>query len=110
MTAEQLEELLGKVTQGEWRKGTTLNDLDEVATSIMKPKGEVICVVDEDTEENEANGRLIALAPSLARKVIAAERMAEALKDLIDYCGSSQMGCSTWDEEAALTAYREASK
>lgn len=94
MTAEQLEELLGKVTP--WPP-----------------------VSGHETAHDEA---LIALAPSHARRVLAAEKLVEALEQCRDELMSAYHSefDGVWLEsdfkevagkyDAALTAYREASK
>lgn len=85
MTAEQLEELLGKVTQGEWEandKGIHPHPYicgpeTEFEFGFDRP---IICYVTGHNNQN--NITLIALAPSLARRVIAAEKLVEALAEL----------------------------
>jgi len=96
MTAEQLEELLGKVTPGEWRveKETTLIlgscSADDTSTLGMGyPVAE--CRISPlsswakgpNPDEGEANARLIAMAPELARKVIAAEKLVKAARKTV---------------------------
>ena len=103
MTAEQLEELLGKVTQGEWRaspgheqqNGQRYWQIENEYDAIMQNQ---FCWAQGS---HEANARLIALAPSLARRVIAAEKLVEALCEVP--LGDGAIG-------QLVTAYREASK
>lgn len=83
MTAEQLEELLGKLDNG------------------------------HPLDAGRAMDELFALAPSLARRVIAAEKLVEALEGFQE-CDCKRHNCATcaWfsDADEAITAYREASK
>lgn len=84
MTAAELEKLLAEVTQGEWVwrwKSESLHaksDDREFGDVILQPQ------YDYDTGASlgvsEANASLIAMAPALARRAIAAERIAEALR------------------------------
>ena len=101
MTAEQLEELMGKVTQGDWR-------VSERGTNTVKGGlGERIAYPDPaDLTESEiaANATLIALAPSLACRVLAAEKLVEAVE--IYLTGST----GHRDLARAANAYRDASK
>lgn len=115
MTAEQLEkleELLGKITQGEW---AITGQPDKVCAEGYTKQGaaRVIVQVQErawmPAAEQFANAELIALAPSLARRVIAAENMAAALDA---YCCVRPIyfGDHGITLFAAREAYREASK
>ena len=124
MTAEQLEELLGKVTQGNWRveQDTTLiwghcDPEDSSDRGMGYPVAECrITPISSwakgpDSDAGEANATLIALTPSLARRVIAAEKLVEAgntMADAIEAGNPFSGHVGEWDE--ALTAYREASK
>lgn len=82
MTAEQLEELMGKVTQGEWRSssghtqqnGQMYWQVENEYDAIMQNQ---FCWAQGD---HAANATLIALAPTLARKVITAERIIKAIR------------------------------
>ena len=74
MTAEQLKELLGKVTQGEW-----YIDGGEVTSDSLH---EMDCVVNCVYGPAE-NATLIALAPQLARRVITAENRISKLESLV---------------------------
>lgn len=111
MTAEQLEELLGKVTPGEWEEVTPDG-------GIWPPRvfsgTKIVCMVDNSDvvhEERHANATLIAMAPDLARRVIAAERLVEAAERvLLARPGSLSDAEYRLDLDTALTAYREASK
>ena len=89
-----LEKLLAEVTPGEWRveDRTTLvwgdcNQNDTSTYGMGYPIAEARRTPSaswakgpKDYEEAEANAQLIAMAPDLARKVIAAEKLAEALR------------------------------
>lgn len=94
MTAEQLEELMGKVTPGPWWTDAQY-DGREMGCSIIAARTDcgplpgnptrgmvawssAICKT--DARRCESNARLIALAPSLARRVIDAEKLVEALR------------------------------
>ena len=108
MTAEQLEELLGKVTQGEWRVA-----YERGATNIYAGRESIMG--DETyypwVPENLNDWELIALAPSLARKVIAAEKLVEAATRLDDeYCGQiyGPALCSIESLRAAISEYEAA--
>lgn len=132
MTAEQLEELLGKVTQGEWE---VVAPPDGIWPPRVFSGSLIICMVDNsdaDQDEKQDNATLIAIAPSLARRVIAAEKLVEALEGIAktkyglqgimeDYEGEEYERkakeyyaslTSRYERSArdALTAYREASK
>lgn len=72
-----LEKLLAEVTPGEWvadGNGILLTNRGESYVALCIRSGT------RNHDEAEANARLIALAPTLVRKVIAAERLAEALR------------------------------
>lgn len=106
MTAEQLEELLGKVTPGEW--------VDDDTHSLFSGRKLVCIVADEESNnyggnfesgEAESNLILIALAPALARRVVAAEKLVERIDEILDYNRAPWYAV-----HEALTAYREASK
>lgn len=88
MTAEQLEELLGKVSEQLSRSG------------LILPTEEI--------------NQLASLAPSLASRVLAAEKLVEALESIsiVDDDGWTSDGHERCTEAAffALTAYREARK
>ena len=101
MTAEQLEELLGKV-RPDWRYHVDDDDgVHVVHSGVIGPR----CHIDtSNVKEYEPDMRLIALAPSLARSVIAAERMATAFEQRI-------RGADNATEcLMSIHAYREASK
>ena len=83
MTAEQLKELLGKVTQGE-----RYIDGGEVTSDSLH---EMDCVVNCVYGPAE-NATLIALAPQLARRVIAAEKLVDAAKSILDSYGFTSDG------------------
>lgn len=110
MTAEQLEELLGKVTQGDW---AITGQPDKVCAEGYTKQGAAKVIVEVRDKswmtatEQASNATLIALAPSLARRVLAAEKLVEALERVLCYslCAADRRMIN-----AALTAYREASK
>lgn len=136
MTAEQLEELLGKVTQGEWDvQGDTLQDTEEFYIYADKVVDGYTPIIAEGlgagdymkgSGEAYYNATLIALAPSLARRVLAAEKLVEALGTVRDYVSDAKDGALFYDNgdsvsytmasedldriDASLTSYREASK
>lgn len=113
MTAEQIEELLGKVTQGEW---AITGQPDKVCAEGYTKQGaaKVIVEVREkawmQASEQFANATLISLAPSFARRVIAAEKLVKATDDLLNDIFGGKECVDISDAEDALTAYREASK
>lgn len=72
MTAEQLEELLGKVTP-EDKDGEWCPDMDY-----------------EGNFENQDDMKLSVLAPSLARRVIAAEAENDRLREILKENGIAQ--------------------
>lgn len=96
MTTEQLVELLGKVTQGEWKAYPVAERCNETFMEVPS--------IGYDGELCEHDATLIALAPSLARRVIAAERMATAFEHRI-------RGADNATEcLMSIHTYREASK
>lgn len=128
MTAEQLEGLLEKVTQGEWATQQTVihgksygglwvecKDPDQLIclSGSGGAKSYTRCIVGtQDHDDSDANAALIALAPSLARRVICAEKLVEALdnlRELVTQDIGKQLEAEA-ELDATLTAYREASK
>lgn len=109
-----LEKLLAEVTPGEWCVAdetvvwTKINDPIETTYDIGYP------IAEARTQKSfwngtrwpdgqpEANARLIAMAPALARKVIAAEKLADALRitrdRLSDACHSEFDGVWTAED------------
>ncbi len=84
MTAKELEKLLAEVTPGEWVDdfddgylGQTTDDY-----GFENPQQHIVRVDEIILAEcdNIANARLIAMAPTLARRVIAAEKLVKALE------------------------------
>lgn len=115
MTAEKLEELLKKATQGPWkvRDGFMIDELHIAPVKVngkRKPEiGKWAEIAEVPTHyvrrgDGKANATLIALAPSLARRVIAAEKLAEAVEYDLS-CWPDTMASSL---RQALTAYRKA--
>ena len=103
-----LEKLLADVTPGEWRveDRTTLvwgdcNQNDTSTYGMGYPIAEARRTPSaswakgpKDYEEAEANAQLIAMAPDLARKVIAAEKLAKAVRDVVTaYAEPDQLIC-----------------
>lgn len=85
--------------------------------SESKTAGELRELLDriEDTNNSNAAGCMAVLwrmAPDLARRVIAAEKLVEALDGMIDRNGMHCIPDTQAQEgiDAALNAYREASK
>ena len=82
MTAQELKKLLEQVTQGSWTVHCdpchydTASDVKSACGNLFAPVGG-----NAKWQEQEANARLIALAPTLARRAIAAEKLARALKN-----------------------------
>jgi len=75
MTGADLEKLLAEVTPGEWmasRNGVRTYDKNAWATDGMA----FVC------KSTLANARLLAASKTLARRVIAAEKLAEALRSI----------------------------
>lgn len=114
LSAERLEELLGKVTQNKWFR------VRQSVYTFDHNKYENNGLVDIAQCETKENATLIALAPYLARRVLAAERIIRAYDELLatvegecpsllDPCsGGSDVLCNlVLDADAALTAYRE---
>lgn len=75
MTPQELKSLLTEVTQGDW---------------VVDPLNAGIADVQRD-----ANARLIAMAPAIARRVIAAEKLVEALRWYSDEC--NYIDTPSWD-------------
>lgn len=103
MTAEQLEELHNFETHRRaWRDAI-------VEIKRFADDGSDAGDMHYWEHELKAFDRTFALAPSLARRVIAAERLVDALgkisEDLIETCYHAHQ-----DVDKALHAYREASK
>ena len=81
ITAAELEKLLAEVTPGEWeafpgheqQNGQRYWQIQNEYDAIMQNQ---FCWAQGS---HESNARLIAMAPTLARKVIAAEKLVEAL-------------------------------
>ena len=114
MTAEQLEELLADVTQGEWE---VVAPQDGIWPPRVFSGSRIICMVDNSDatqDEKQSNATLIALAPELARCVIAAENAEQRLIDAASDYLKKQYGIGSLsnpiDRERIFTAYREASK
>lgn len=72
MNIDELKALLDQVTPGEWSAWC-----DDCMEWNIHNDENVIVVRDSDA-------RIIALAPTLARRVIAAEKMADALRQVAD--------------------------
>ena len=105
MTAADLEKLLAEVTPGEWRS-VAMGRSSTVLSRTMPPRndqranctygfqGDEFCVaypfIEDDGKSfrpdfvcfGHDDARLIAMAPTLARKVIAAEKLVVALSEI----------------------------
>lgn len=109
MTAEQLEELLAASNHKKWIRG--FNDYGN-PVARLNHGGIYGTLVDGFKDEFD----LLMLAPSLARRVIAAEKLVESLSDAVDAWdahnkyGDMMQGHWVLDARDAITAYREASK
>ena len=113
ITADELENLLAEVTPG-WRcAGKYMAIISDGNTGWDKPSeiygygGHMVC----ESVKHPAIKSLIIAAPTLARKVIAAERLAEAATRLDDeYCGQiyGPALCSIESLRAALAAWEAA--
>lgn len=85
MTAAELEKLLAEVTPGEWeaspgheqRNGQRYWQIQNEYDAIMQNQ---FCWAQGS---HESNARLIAMAPTLARKVIAAEKLVDRYRELV---------------------------
>ena len=113
MTAEQLEELLGKVTPEPWNVSTPVDGAPEFRV-IQHGEyghsdcGRYFCTSGQTSADDAA---LIALAPSLARRVLAAEKLVEAAERvLLAKPGSFADAEYRLDLDISISAYREASK
>lgn len=99
VTAQDLEKLLAEVTQGEWVADdlggmtvtTSAECLPARRTDGYGCGNDFICDLNDgeyheysSPEEQQANATLIALAPSLARRAIAAEKLAEAASVVLE--------------------------
>ena len=105
MTSEDLQKLLDECTPGPW------NVTDGMRARFIEVAGCHLAHFSKDEDgpkHREANARLIAMAPSLARRVIAAEALIQALskqltrEPLIDVSAAEEI-------VAATLAYDEAS-
>lgn len=91
MNAQELEKLLADVTPGEWDTNThdygTSNTGGAYVGVYSEDGATITHVLCRDragtggAHHYAPNARLIALAPTLARRVIAAEKLAEALRE-----------------------------
>lgn len=108
MNVAELEKLLAETTPGPWEK--------DKYSQLRSPSGKQIGTWDAGISwvsrdrESEANARLIAMSHTLARRVIAAEKLVEALREIechddgtIDLYSPNEIATN------ALTAY-EATK
>lgn len=123
VNAKEIEDLLGKVTQGEW--GVTPPENEYLTTATRGNLGEIyadgrtVCSFGYGEDESHYNAcgeppsvhdaTLIALAPSLARRVVAAEKLVEALDQHLQK-GDSIMDADEKIIDHLIAAYREASK
>jgi len=101
MTAAELEKLLEQVTPGEWHAGRDYEDGPFVA-------GAGYCRANMVGPSNDrwANARLIALAPTLARRAIAAEKLVNLAKIVCNMDdGTERFDGAMDDLEEALAAY-----
>lgn len=84
MNAQALEKLLEQVTPGPWvddnNEGYGASRVWAKCAPDGTP-GPCVASVIGDSAEAEANAALITLAPTIARRVIAAEKLAEALRE-----------------------------
>lgn len=107
MTAEQLEELLAKVTHRDWEYD--VDDDDGIHVVHARVYGPYVHISTSEPKLRENDMRLIALDPSLARRVIAAEGLVEALEECMP-----EIQDHAYDAYNILppliTAYREAIK
>lgn len=115
MNAEQLEELLGKVTPEPWNVSTPVDGAPEFRVIQHGEHGHSDCgryfCTSGQTSADDA--ALIALAPSLARRVIAAEKLVEALDMFVIHYPrgiNPDLDDAASNARSAITAYREASK
>ena len=82
MTAQELEKLLAQVTPAEWDVGLYGEPTAVSAGKRLVASSGGYSDGKEGTRaENVSNARIIALAPTLARRAIAAEKLARALKN-----------------------------
>ena len=93
MTAQELEALLAEVTPGAWH----IDPDDRFEVLAEDGAADPWCIAGahrsvghiEGDNQSAANARLIAMAPDLARKVLAAEKLVESLEiisDVADEC------------------------
>ena len=75
-----LEKLLAEVTPG-WRVSHVYDENGWYGSSVTMDDVETVWFED-NPEPDQANARLIAMAPDLLRKVIAAEKLVEAAKNM----------------------------
>lgn len=89
MTAQELEKMLEQVTPGEWWAWCD----DSMKWHIHNDANVIVAGV--------SDARLIALAPTLARRVIAAEKLAMALREAKPRIADM---ARSWEAEAQLMA------
>ena len=116
-----LEKLLAEVTPGDWK---VVTPPDGIWPPRVFSGSRIICMVDNSDAqqiERESNARLIAMAPTLARKVLAAEKIIAAYKELLttvvgecpslvdeDSGGSAVLINLVLDADEALSAWEAA--
>ena len=106
MNSEQLKDLLEKVTQGDWETS------EDCLGYWISVEGDRVACAEASHDEAPINAKLIALAPSLARRVLAADKLVEALTRIAyDTPDRLQSNVFAYEREArASLAEYEASK
>lgn len=84
MTTDELKELLGKVTPGEWRASS--GHIQQNGQMYWQVENEYDAIMQNQfcwaQGDHDANATLIAISPKLARRVIAAEKLLAAAKEI----------------------------
>lgn len=112
MNVAELERLLTQITQGPW---SVPGQPDKVCAEGYTAQGRTKTIADCEHRswmgelDAAANAELIAMAPALARRVIAAERMADAARTVINSHWQDPHVRGIYNLERHLTAY-EATK
>ena len=73
MKLEEIDKLLGEITQGDWG----MDDEDGYAQWSIWVGPRIICKMNGDDAETEANARLIAAAPTIIKKLVERVRVLE---------------------------------
>lgn len=102
---EALQKLLDRATRGPWKVFRTSDGLHVLGVGDAEAGGvfDAKLGVWRSGKERDANADLAALAPDLARRVIAAEKLAEATREISYRFGEGDI--TRQEIESALSAW-----